>query len=93
VECLARGVGFLSPDFELRRGQLPSNREGVRDLAEFVVRRLYGASIQLHTALGFVTDAEARQQVERTLEELDRIVNEVRSRVFSEFEDGTPEQS
>jgi hypothetical protein len=46
--------------------------------------------LQLHAALALVTDPEARRRVEGALEELDRIVNEVRALVFKDLEE--PEQ-
>lgn len=68
----------------LRRSDVVEDRDRIaRDLHDTVVQRLFATGLTLHSALRFVDgNAEVAGRIEQAIDELDRVVREVRTTVF-----------
>ena len=68
----------------MRRTEVEVDRDRIaRDLHDTVVQRLFATGLTLHNALRFVgANSEVTDRIEQAIEELDRVVREVRITVF-----------
>ena len=66
------------------RGAIAAERDLIAlHLHDTVVQRLFGAGLTLHSALGCVdADHEVADRIAQAIDELDRLVHEVRTVVF-----------
>lgn len=53
-----------------------------RDLHDHVIQRLFAVGLKLQGTLRRTTDADVRERVEQTVDELDRTVREIRTTIF-----------
>ncbi|MEO7573019.1 MAG: histidine kinase [Acidimicrobiales bacterium] len=73
----SNGAALRRTDVELDRDRIE------RDLHDIVVQRLFATGLTLHNALQFVgANSEVTYRIDQAIEELDRVVRELRITVF-----------
>lgn len=80
-------TGRLASEEALRRSdegrRVAEERERIaRDLHDTVLQRLFGLGLELQT-VGMRTEPEHRERIERAVDELDRIIRDIRTTVFT----------
>jgi len=87
VEALATAAGIALQNADLyEKAQLLAvfaDRDRIaRDLHDHVIQRLFATGLELQSTLRRITDEEARERVQQSVDDLDATIREIRTSIF-----------
>jgi len=98
VDAFGRAAGIVIDQALLRNHMreltLSEERERIaRDLHDTVIQRLFGVGLSLQLSLGAVTEDSVRERIDKSLDDLNETIREIRTTIFEIDQDDVQQLS